>query len=163
MHVNDNDNKVTHSALSHRRLYVRVRSSLPAKPSGSAPSELVHPAAPTEVSGLHHLSSSLLSSSSQAQPAQLSLLAPKCANRTSQNCCIRTLHSTNTPAVQCLVANGYKLTYTSLMMFTELNNIRGLVYRMYTVARKTGEFGVRGETLGPPNPGRVSSALEMKL
>jgi len=31
------------------------------------------------------------------------------------------------------------------------------------VARKTGEFGVRGGTLGPPNPGRVSSALEMKL
>jgi len=28
---------------------------------------------------------------------------------------------------------------------------------------ETGEFGVRGETLGPPNPGRVSSALEMKL
>ena len=28
---------------------------------------------------------------------------------------------------------------------------------------ETGEFGVRGETLGPPNPGRESSALEMKL
>jgi len=77
-----------------------------------------------------------------------------------------TLHTEQTPFILHHVS---MMTYTIITMPSSFRRDlkTELFIRAYHQHEKgcteTGEFGVRGETLGPPNPGRVSAALEMKL